>query len=128
MPTEQQVADSVRGLINAALPTSVRCYEPDKVPSTRPAEYLVLTVVRRSGGAPRSGRYATSGWSAYVMAASQTATANARNSLEKARGALESKVLVVAGVHSTPVRFDNARPVGSDDGWFSGVNVFSFAL
>lgn len=128
MPTEQQVTDSVRGLINAALPASVRCYEPDKVPSTRPAEYLVLTVVRRSGGTPRSGRYVTSGWSAYVMAASQTATANARNSLEKARGALESVAITVDGVASTPIRFDNARPVAPDDGWFSGVNIYTFAL
>lgn len=128
MPTEQQVADAVRDLINAALPATTRVYEADKVPSPRPAEHIVLTLVRRAGGTARSGRYSTTGWSAYLMAASQTRVSNARNSLEIAREALESQVLAVAGVESTPVRFASARAVGPDSGWFSGVHVYTFAL
>lgn len=128
MPTEQQVAAVVLGLINAALPASVRAYEPEKVPSTRPADYLVLTVVRRGGGQPRSGRYTTTGWSFYLMGVSQVSTSNARNTLRLAGGAIESQVLTVAGLASTPVKYDSGRPVAPDDGWLSGVNQYSTAL
>lgn len=128
MPTEQQIAAVVLGLINAALPATTRAYEPDKVPATRPANYVVLTVVRRSGGTPRGGRYVTTGWSFYLMGVAQTSVSNARNSLRLAGDALESKVLTVAGLASTPVKFDNGRPVAPDDGWFSGVNTYSTAL
>lgn len=128
MPTEQQVATEALRIANAALPATTRAYEPSKVPATRPDEYVTVAVVRRSGGRPRSGRYVTTGWALYVMAASKTSESNARNSLEKIRAALESQVLTVAGVTSTPVKFDSARPVGPDNTWSSGVNTYTFTL
>lgn len=135
MPTEQQVATVVLGLINAALPAvappggyAVRAYDASSVPGTKPAEFVTISIARRSGGESRSGRYVTTGWSIYVQAASQTKVANAHNSLRMAGVAIESKVLTVAGLTSTPVKFDNERPVGSDDGWFSGVHSYTFTL
>jgi hypothetical protein len=128
MPTEQQVANEILARIKAQLSGEAAAFEPDEVPSPRPGEHVVVTVVRRAGGAPRSGRYSTTGWSAYVMAASQTAAQNARASLQEARQGLESVVITVDGVESTPIRFDSARVVGPDDGWFSGVNVYAFTL
>ena len=128
MPTEQQVVTEVLALINEQLTGDTNAFEPDEVPSPRPAEHVVVTVARRSGGSPRAGRYATTGWSAYVMAASQTAAQNARASLQESREALEGVVVTVDGEQSTPIRFDSARAVGPDDGWFSGVNVYTFAL
>lgn len=128
MITEQQVVTEVLAKINAQLTGDTNAFEPDGVPSPRPAEHVVVTVVRRAGGAPRGGRYSTTGWSVYVMAASQTAAQNARVSLQEARQGLESVVITVDGVESTPIRFDSARVVGPDDGWFSGVNVYTFTL
>ena len=128
MATEQQVASTVLAAINAALPTSVRAYEPSKVPATRPGEYAVVTVVRRGGGSARAGRHGTKGWSVYIMAASRSSETNARNTLQRAGDAIESAVLSVAGVESTPIRFDNARAVAPDDGWFTGVKTYTFAL
>lgn len=128
MPTEQQIATVALGLMNAALPATVRAYDPDKVPATKPTEYVVLTVVRRAGGSPRVGRRKRTGWSLYLMAVSQTSVSNARNSLRIAGGALEHVNLTVAAATSTPVNFDNGRAVAPDDGWFTGVNVYNFAF
>lgn len=131
MPTEQQVATTVIGLINTALPASVRAYDPSTIPkddANKPAEFVIVTVARRSGGSPRAGRYVTTGWGIYVLAASRTSVANARNSLRLAGTAIESQVLTVAGATSTPVRFDNERTVGPDGVWFSGVNSYTCAI
>lgn len=130
MPTEQQVATEALRIANAALPAAgtARAHEPSKVPSPRPDEYVTVAVVRRPGGKPRSGRYSTTGWSLYVMAASARSEENARNWLEKIRAAFESQVITVAGVASTPVKFDSARPVGPDNTWSSGVNTYTFTL
>ncbi|MBM7518274.1 hypothetical protein [Nocardioides nitrophenolicus] len=128
MPTEQQVATVVLDLVNTALSEPAEAFAPDEVPSPRPAEHVIVTVVRRAGGTARSGRYVTSGWSLYLMAVSQVSVANARNSLAAAGAALESAVIAVGGVTSTPIRFDSARAVAPDDSWFSGVNVYNFAL
>lgn len=127
MPTEQQISDVCIAAINAQF-SSTRAYESSSLPASRPAEFIVVTLVRRSGGSPRAGRYVTSGWALYVMAASQTFASNARNSLEKARAALEGVVITVDGVKSTPIRFGDGRPVAPDDGWLSGVNTYQFAL
>jgi hypothetical protein len=114
--------------MNAALPASVRAVEPSKVATPRPKEFVNVTLVRRAGGSPRAGRYDTTGWALYLMAASQTSEANARNSLRLAGAALESAPLVVGSESSTPVRFDNARPVSPDDGWFTGSAVYHFTI
>lgn len=132
MPTENEVASAVLALINAALPSSganiVRAYDPSTLPETRPEEFVLVTIARRSGGSPRAGRYGTTGWGIYVLAASQTSVTNARNALRLAGAAIESKALSIAGSTSTPVRFDNQRTVGPDGNWFSGVNSYTLAL
>jgi hypothetical protein len=128
MPTEQQVAAATLGIANTALTGPTEAYEPSKVPKQKPSEFVTVTLVRRGGGIPRSGRYTTTGWSLYVMAASKTSESNARNSLEQVGTALEGRVLTIAGVASSPVKFDSARPVGPDDGWSTGVKVYSFTL
>lgn len=131
MPTEQQVAAVVLGLVNAALPSTgnvVRAYDASTVPVSKPAEFVVVSVARRSGGSPRAGRYVTTGWGIYLMAVSQTSVANARNSLRLAGAAIESQVITAGGAASTPVKFDNQRTVGPDDGWFSGVINYTFGL
>lgn len=128
MPTEQQIATAALALANGVLPAAMRAYEPSKVPASKPNEFVTVTLVRRAGGSPRAGRYVTSGWSLFFMAASRTSEANARHGLDLIRGAFENNVLTVGDDTSTPVRFDNARPVGPDDKYSSGVNTYSFTL
>lgn len=128
MPTEAQVIAAVLTAANTALPATVRAYEAGKVPSPRPNEFVVVSIVRRAGGNPRAGRFETTGWSVYVMAASASSEANARNSLRLVGTAIESQSLTVAGERTTPVRFSNGRPVAPDDGYFSGVNTYDFTI
>ena len=127
MPTEQQIATALLTIANAAV-APVVAYEPSKVPATKPAEFVTLALVRRSGGSPRSGRYVTTGWALYVMAASKISEVNARLRHEKVAAALESRTLTVDGIKSTPIKFDSARPVGPDDGYSTGVRVYHFTL
>lgn len=127
MATESDALAAVLAAINADLPPTVRAYDADKVPTARPLDFVTVSVARRSGGTARSGRYSTEGWAAYVMGASKTSSSNARNSLRLANGALENRVLTVGSEKSTPVRFENGRPVAPDDGWSTGVNTYHFA-
>lgn len=128
MATESEIMAAVLAAANAALPASVRAYEPSKVPGVRPKEFVTVTIVRRAGGSARSARHATTGWAVYFLGASLTSEANARNSLRLAGAALENKTLTVGSESSTVVRFDNARPVSPDDGWFTGASTYTFAI
>lgn len=128
MASEKDVLDAVLAAVNAALPPSVRAWPVGKVPEPFPVEFVTVHVVRRSGGTARSGRYSTRGWAAYVTGASSESEANARNSLRLAGDALENQVLVVASGRSTPLRFDNARPIDKAKGWHAGVSVYHFTV
>jgi hypothetical protein len=128
MPTEQQVAAAVVALVDAALPPSVIVGDPSTIPDVKPAEFVVVTVVRRSGGNARAGQYVTTGWSIYLLAASKSSVANARNSLRLAGAAIEGERLSAGGETSTPMRFDNGRPVAEDADYFSGVSTFNCAI
>lgn len=129
MPTEQQIATALFAIVNPAV-APVVAYEPSKVPTgtSKPAEFVTLALVQRSGGTPRAGRYATTGWALYVMAASKVSENNARLRHDKIAGVLDGRILTIAGATSTPVTFDNARPVSPDDGYSTGVRVYHFAL
>lgn len=128
MPTEEQVVDAVLAAANAALPESVRAYEPGRMPATKPREFVTVSVVRRAGGSARAGRHATTGWVAYFMGASNVVESNARKWLQLIGDALENQHLIVSGESSTPVRFDNGRAVAPDDTWFTVVHAYHFAI
>lgn len=128
MATESQVITTVLAAVNSALPPTVRAYEPSKVPATRPAEFVQVTIARKFGGSRAGGMYDSSGWSVYVMAASRTSESNARNSLRLANDALENANLVIDSEESTPIDFRAARPVAPDDGWFSGSTSYDLAF
>lgn len=128
MATETEILTAVLAAANTALPTGRDAYEPGKVPTPRPNEFVTVTIARRGGGSARAGRFATTGWAVYVMGASMTASSNARDSLRLVDGALDGVVLAIADETTTPIRFDNARPVAPDDGWFTGVNTYHFAI
>lgn len=119
---------AVLAAINAQF-SSTRAYDLDKVPSPRPAEYIEVTISRRFGGnLNMGGSMSVVGYRATCRAVSQTSVSNARNSLEKCRAALEFKRLVVAGKSTTPIQFETEDPAAYDDGWFSGLLSFAYAL
>lgn len=115
--------------LNAALPAGVDAYEVDEVPKTRPTEYVDVAIGRRFGGNRRSSSQSwLTGYRVTVRAVSETAPANVRASLETCRAALEYARLVVGGETSTPVQFETEDPADLDDGWYSGVQAFTYAI
>lgn len=128
MATESEVMTAVLAAVNAVMPATRQATEPSKVATSRPPEHTTVTLVERPGGTGRSGRHSIRGWQVYVFAASSTSEANARNSLEKAHGALVNQVLTVGTETTTPIALGPSRVVGPDDGWFSGSRSYTFAI
>jgi hypothetical protein len=126
MASEKQVLDAVMGLVDAAVTAPV--HEAGAMSPTYPPEFVTVYVVRRAGGTGRAGRNVTRGWAVYITGASSVSANNARTSLRLAGDALENRVLTVGSERSTPVTFDNARPITNDKGWHSGVSVWHFAV
>lgn len=126
--TAELNATAVLAAINAQF-TSARAYELDDVPAGRPADYIEVTISRRFGGALKmGGSMDITGYRVTVRAVSQTAVSNVRNSLEKSRAALEFKRLTVGDQTTTPIQFETEDPAAYDDGWFSGLLAFTYAL
>ena len=127
MATESQVIAAVLAAVNAAYSTP-RAFEPSKVPTTRPNDFVTVTMAERAGGSARAGRRSTRGWQVYILAASATSEFNARDSLEKAHGALHNRVLVVGSERSTPLALGPGRTVAPDDGWSTGTKSYTFTI
>ena len=126
---EQTHAAAVVARLNAVLPAAVRAYDADDVPATKPTSYVEVSVTRRFGGNRRSSaNTATGGWRITTRAVDHTSIANARLTANTTRTALEFFRLSVGGKTSTPVQFETADPVAPDDGWWSGLTAWTYAL
>jgi len=126
--TAQGVATVVVAAINAQFSTT-RAYQPDEVPSPRPAEYVEVIVSRTVGGPPKGGGVSdTQGYRVTCRAVSQTSIANVDNSLEKCLTALKGKFMTVGTGQIGPIIPEPADPPAPDDGWFSGLIPFICAL
>lgn len=126
--TAQANATAILALLNTALSPKV-AYDLDDIPSPRPAEYVEIGLSRRFGALARSsGGKGRTGYRVTIRAVSQASVVNARNSLEKSRAALEFARLSVGGETSTPVEFETEDPAQYDEGWFSGLLVFTYVI
>ena len=126
---EQTHAAAVIAVLNAALPAAVRAYDSDAVPTTPPAKYVEVTVSRRFGGTRRSsGNTATGGWRITTRVIDQNSITNARLTANTVRTALEFVRLSIGTKTSTPVQFETAEVIGPDDGWWSGMTAYTYAL
>lgn len=124
MATDEEVASAFIARLSAlgALP-----YDYDDLPATRPANYSEVTVTRRYGGEQRaSGVRDGRLYRATVRQVAKTVS-NARNLRAKSAG-LEESVLTIGGATTTPIEFETADVIGPDDGWFSGLETWTFAL
>lgn len=127
--TEQQIATALLAVVNAALPADKKCYELNEVPSPRPADYVEMTLSRTFGGEFRAcGGVGVTSYRVTFRGISQTTVKNVRNRLETCRSVLESAQVVVDSDSTTPIRFETEDPVAADDGWFSGLHSYTFAI
>lgn len=109
-------------------------YDLGKVPGmdgntgTIPAYFTQVTVSRRFGGNFRGDASPnTILYRATTRAVAKSAN-DARNIRRLAALALENVALTVTGATTTPIAFETEDPIGVDDGWFSGLTLWTWAI
>lgn len=123
MPNEQAHSDAVVAAFSAL---GAIAYDLGDVPSSA-AHYTEITVTRRFGGEQR-GSGEREG-QLFRITARQVAKVyqNAQNLRAKSAG-IEGAVLTVGGTTTTPVEFESADPIAPDDGWFSGLETWTYRI
>lgn len=127
MSTEEQHALAVIAALNAA---NAAAYDIDdlKGMTTLPAQYTEVTISRRFGAPNRNnGSTGRSGWRVTARTVAKTVS-NAREMRKRARAGLEFARLTVDGAQSTPVQFESEDPIGDDDGLYSGLTTYVYAI
>lgn len=95
---------------------------------TLPSRFTQVTVSRRFGGNFRGDASpTTTGYRGTTRAVAKSAN-DARNLRRLAGLALENVALTVGGSTTTPIQFENEDPIGPDDGYFSGLTYWVWAL
>lgn len=124
MPNEQAHSDAVVAFLNTL---GASAYDLGDVPASAPDRYSEVTVTRRFGGQQRSS--GVRDVELYRITVRQVAKLyqNAQNLRAKSAG-LEDAVLTIGGETTTPIEFSSAQPIGPDDGWFSGLQVWNYAI
>jgi hypothetical protein len=124
MPTEQEHSDAVVAFLNTL---GAVAYDLGDVPHPLPDWYTEVTVTRRFGGEQRgSGEREGRLWRITTRQVSKRlqAAQNLRAKLD----ALEGAVLTIGGETTTPVEFETADPIGPDDGWWSGLETWTYRI
>lgn len=102
-------------------------FDIDKLPSPLPDYYTEVSVSRRYGGEALASSELTS--KSYRITTRQVAKTitNARRLRAKGAG-LEDTLLTVGGDTTSPVAFETEDLIGPDDGWYSGLQTWTYAL
>jgi hypothetical protein len=120
---------AVLAVMNAGLPAAVRAYASDKVPAIPPNEYVAVDVLRRAGSPLRAtGTPSVGGWRILARFVSATSKTNARKTRQTVTQAVEGVRFTVAGKTTTPTEFETSDDVAPDDGWWSGLTAWTYAL
>lgn len=124
MPNEQEHSDAVVAALNGL---GGLAFDLGDVPTPAPDKYTEVTVTRRFGGEQR-GSGERDG-QLYRITARQVSKVfqNAQNLRVKSSG-LEGLVLTVAGEKTTPIEFESADTIGEDDGWYSGLETWTYGI
>jgi hypothetical protein len=125
--TEEQHAAAVIARLNAG---NAAAYDLDdlKALPAQPSIYTEVTVERRFGGdSSLGGTIARAGWRITTRTVAKTVS-NAREMRNRARTQLVSARLTVDGKTTTPIRFESEDPIGDDDGWYSGLTTWTYAI
>ncbi|RNL63647.1 hypothetical protein EFK50_07850 [Nocardioides marmoriginsengisoli] len=126
--TAQANVDAILTVLNAAL-SPRKAYDLDKVPSTRPPQYVEITLARRFGAnLKRSASTGIVGYRLTVAAVSQTTVSSVRTDLEECRAALEFNRLSVGPAKTTPIQFETNDDADYGSGWFAEYMTFTFAI
>lgn len=123
--SEELHATAVKAAVNAAI-APVVCYDVDEIPSPRPDNYVEVTLSRRYGAERvMTGHRSTTGWRVTTRYVTRTVT-NARDLRATICAALDEQRLTVDGALTSPIELETSTPIGSDDSWFTGLDVFTY--
>lgn len=118
--------DALEALV--AGPLNGKAYDYDGTPTTLPNIFTLLSIERRyvppRTGSGLSGR---SGWRVAFRYVGRTVD-EARWAGLKIAQALDQQRLSVGGFTSTPITHESTAAIESDDGRFSGLAVYTYAL
>lgn len=127
MVSEVEHAAAVRGALEDAL-GKWSAYDYDDVPDDLPNMYALVSLSKRFG-APvyMCGGKAMTGYRLTTLAVGRTVD-EARWVRDRVAGAVEDRTLDLAGRTSTAVRLESEQPIEPDDGRYSGLTSWTYAL
>lgn len=129
---ERTHRDVIEALLTATVGAN-RVYDYGTVPGsdgnagTMPPIFVLLTIERRYVEPRRGGRSGRSGWRVTCRYVGRTVD-EARWAELKVTQALDEQRLSVGGFTSTPVTHESTTAIAPDDGRFSGLGVWIYAL
>ena len=106
--------------------SNAAAYDHDDVPATLPPYFTQVTVSRRFGGVMRGERPTSTLYRATTRAVAKNVT-TAREMRRRA-AQIEGTSLTVGGEKTTPIQFEAEDAINPDDGYFSGLTYWTFAL
>lgn len=99
----------------------------DGNPGDLPPIFALLALERRYVQPNRAGRSGVTGWRLSVRYVGRS-VAEARWAQMQVAAALNEVTLTIAGVTSTPVTHESTTAIALDDGRFSGLSSWTYAL
>lgn len=127
MSTETEQSAAIRAALEVPL-GKWSAYDYDDVPTTLPNLYALTTVSKRAG-APIyfSGGKAVHGYRLTTLAVGRTIE-EARWVRDHIAGAIEDRAFTIGGRVTTRVRLETEQPIEPDDGRYSGLTSWTYAL
>lgn len=125
--TEEQHATAIKAALTAQLAAP---YDLDdaKALTAIPNAYTEVMVSPRSGAPLRNpGSTGRRGWRIATRQVGSTVS-NAREMRKRTHAALEFVRLTVGGDVTTPIQFEGAELIGEDDGYWSGLETWTYAI
>lgn len=126
MATDEDHAAALKALLTSLGATP---YDLDEVPATQGRAYTEVYVSERFGdNRMRLGAWTgTRSYRVSLRAVGRTVT-DAR--IQRGAADLRFQTITVGGVTSTPIQFETAEDIGSEDNgqWFTGLSNFTYSL
>ena len=127
-------ATAVRAAVTASLAPSWTAYDYGKVPGSDgnagslPSIYALVSVERRYNPNLRlSAQAGQAGWRIAVRVVGRTAD-EARWAMARTADALNEKRLTIAGRSTTPIQFESEQTPELDNGRYSALALYTYAL
>lgn len=130
MATDEQVAVAFVAAVDAQLvgygDSTIHALDLDDANGVA-AEHVQVTLSQRYVEAERGGRQSGTAYRLTTRPVADTVS-NAREIDHRVSLALSGVNLTVGGAYTTPIRLESSDPIGEDDGRYSGLSTWTFAL